>query len=44
MTIAFHASAISIRKKPIELDAFEASKLLDYKLYQLNLEEFFKRV
>ena len=27
MTIAFHASAISIRKKPIELDAFEASKL-----------------
>ena len=32
------------QKKPIELDAFEASKLLDYKLYQINLEEFFKRV
>ena len=28
------------QKKPIELDAFEASKLLDYKLYQINLEEF----
>ena len=32
------------QKKPIELDAFEASKLLDYKLYQLNLEEFSKSV
>lgn len=32
------------QKKPIDLDAFEASKLLDYKLYQLNLEEFSKSV
>lgn len=32
------------QKKPIELDAFEASKLLDYKLYQINLEEFSKSV
>lgn len=32
------------QKKPVELDAFEVSKLLDYKLYQLNLEEFSKSV
>ena len=32
------------QKKPVDLDAFEASKLLDYKLYQLNLEEFSKSV
>ena len=32
------------QKKPIDLDAFEVSKLLDYKLYQLNLEEFSKSV
>lgn len=32
------------RKQPEELDAFEAAKLLDYKLYQLNLDTFAKRV
>ncbi len=32
------------KKRPDELDAFEASKLLDYKLYQLNLDEFAKKV
>lgn len=32
------------QKKPEELDAFEAAKLLDYKLYQLNLGDFAKRV
>lgn len=32
------------QKKPVELDAFEVSRLLDYKLYQLNLEEFSKSV
>ena len=28
------------QKKPEELNAFEAAKLLDYKLYQLNLDDF----
>lgn len=28
------------KKTPAELDAFETAKLLDYKLYQLNLDEF----
>lgn len=32
------------KKKPEELDAFETAKLLDYKLYQLNLGDFAKRV
>lgn len=32
------------QKKPEELDAFETSKLLDYKLYQLNLDGFAKKV
>lgn len=32
------------QKKPEELDAFETAKLLDYKLYQLNLDEFARRV
>lgn len=32
------------QKKPEELDAFETAKLLDYKLYQLNLGDFAKRV
>lgn len=32
------------QKKPEELDAFEAAKLLDYKLYQLNLDDFSTRV
>lgn len=32
------------QKKTEELDAFEAAKLLDYKLYQLNLDDFSRRV
>lgn len=32
------------KKSPAELDAFETAKLLDYKLYQLNLDEFAKKV
>lgn len=32
------------QKSPAELDAFETSKLLDYKLYQLNLDTFARKV
>lgn len=32
------------KKTPKELTAFETSKLLDYKLYQLNLDEFARKV
>ena len=32
------------KKAPAELDAFETAKLLDYKLYQLNLDEFARKV
>ena len=32
------------QKKPQELDVFETAKLLDYKLYQLNLDEFARKV
>ena len=32
------------KKAPGELDAFETAKLLDYKLYQLNLDDFARRV
>lgn len=32
------------QKKPEELNAFEAARLLDYKLYQLNLDSFSRRV
>ena len=32
------------QKKPQELNAFETSKLLDYKLYQLNLDTFARKV
>ena len=32
------------QKKPEELNAFETAKLLDYKLYQLNLDAFAKKV
>ncbi len=32
------------QKKPEELDAFETAKLLDYKLYQLNLNKFSQKV
>lgn len=32
------------QKRPEELDVLETSKLLDHKLYQLNLDEFAKKV
>lgn len=32
------------KKKPEEMNVFEAAKLLDYKLYQLNLDEFAQKV
>lgn len=32
------------KKKPEELNVFETAKLLDYKLYQLNLDEFAQKV
>lgn len=32
------------QKKPEDLNAFEAARLLDYKLYQLNLDSFSRRV
>lgn len=32
------------QKTPDELNAFEAARLLDYKLYQLNLDDFSQRV
>lgn len=32
------------QKNPRDLNAFEAAKLLDYKLYQLNLDSFAKKV
>lgn len=32
------------QKKPQELNAFEAAKLLDYKLYQLTLDDFARKV
>lgn len=32
------------QKKPEQINALEAAKLLDYKLYQLNLSEFSKQV
>ena len=32
------------QKKPEEMNAFEAARLLDYKLYQLNLDSFSRRV
>lgn len=32
------------QKNPTELNVFETAKLLDYKLYQLNLDEFARKV
>ncbi|MBE5883247.1 MAG: OLD family endonuclease [Lachnospiraceae bacterium] len=32
------------KKKPEEMDVFETAKLLDYKLYHLNLDEFAQKV
>ncbi|MCI9007341.1 MAG: ATP-binding protein [Lachnospiraceae bacterium] len=40
----FNCIGLIEKKHPKELDAFETSKLLDYKLYQLNLDTFAKKV
>lgn len=43
-THCFSCIGLIDKKTPQELNAFEAAKLLDYKLYQLNLDEFSRRV
>ncbi len=40
----FHCIGLIEQKTPGELDALETSKLLDYKLYQLNLDTFARMV
>lgn len=40
----FHCIGLIEQKSPVELDALEVSKLLDYKLYQLNLDTFARMV
>ncbi len=43
-TQCFNCIGLIEQKSPKELDVFETSKLLDYKLYQLNLDTFAKKV
>lgn len=43
-TQCFTCIGLIEQKSPQELDVFETSKLLDYKLYQLNLDTFAKKV
>lgn len=40
----FHCIGLIEQKRPSQLDAMEVSKLLDYKLYQLNLDTFARMV
>lgn len=40
----FSCIGLIYRKSPEKLDVFETAKLLDYKLYRLNLDAFAKRV
>ena len=40
----FHCIGLIEQKTPAQLDALETSKLLDYKLYQLNLDAFARKV
>lgn len=40
----FRCIGLIQQKRPAELNVMEVSKLLDYKLYQLNLDEFARRV
>ncbi len=40
----FSCMGLIEQKKPGDLNAFEAARLLDYKLYQLNLDSFAKKV
>jgi hypothetical protein len=43
-THCFQCIGLLHQKTPAELDAFETAKLLEYKLYSLNLDDFSKRV
>lgn len=43
-THCFSCVGLINKKTPQELNAFEAAKLLDYKLYQLNLDTFSRKV
>ena len=43
-THCFSCIGLINQKTPAELNAFEAARLLDYKLYQLNLDDFSRRV
>lgn len=43
-TQCFSCIGLLNQKTPQELTVFETSKLLDYKLYQLNLDEFARKV
>lgn len=40
----FSCIGLICKKKPEELNAFETAKLLEYKLYQMNFNDFAKRV
>ncbi len=40
----FSCMGLIERKRPAEMNAFEAEKLLEYKLYQMNLDGFSRRV
>lgn len=40
----FQCIGLIAKKTPAELDAFETSKLLDYKLFHLNLDTFARKV
>ncbi len=40
----FRCIGLIQKKRPAELNVMETSKLLDYKLYQLNLDEFARKV
>ena len=40
----FSCMELILKKKPEEMNVFETSKLLDYKLYQVNLNEFEQKV
>ena len=40
----FRCIGLIKQKRPAELNVMETSKLLDYKLYQLNLDEFARKV
>lgn len=40
----FNCIGLIEKKQPKDLDVFETSKLLDYKLYRLNLDDFARKV